>query len=276
MAELVTVRLLGVDVALQHRAAERNDTIRRELTLLGLAEDDGVPKRLVEVSAELAERFEGFATGPRERLAEAMAQGERTTDLVYELPPEAAEAAEVLGSLLDEVDEFCRQGDLVTLASEPDLVRYRHWFLAQVVDQIRDGADPVPWDGGAHDDRHDDATPAPGAKTSDCAGASHVIRVQGDLDLVAATDLRQQIARCIERGIVELVVDLSGCDFVDSSGASLLLTTRERCAAAAGSLRVEGLRPPVEQTLRVLGILPALTGDGSQDGSRPDGSSDPG
>jgi anti-anti-sigma factor len=269
MAELVTVRLLGVDVALQHRAAERNDTIRRELTLLGLAEDDGVPKRLVEVGAELAERFESFAAGPRERLAEALARGERTTDLVYELPPEAAEAAEVLGSLLDEVDEFCRQGDLVTLESEPDLVRYRHWFLAQVVDQIRHGAEPVPWDGGEPDDRPDLSSPARGAEDTDGTGVSHVVRVEGDLDLVAATDLRQQLARCIERGTVELVVDLSGCDFVDSSGASLLLTTRERCVAAEGSLRVEGLRPPVEQTLRVLGILPALTVDGTP----PDGSS---
>lgn len=269
MAELVTVRLLGIEVALQQRAAERNDTIRRELTLLGLADVDGVPKRLVEVSAELAERFEGFAAGPRERLAEAIERGERTIDLVYELPPEAADAAEVLGSLLDEVDAFCRQGDLVTLASEPELVRYRHWFLAQVVDQIRHGADPVPWDRDEGDDRPGGTTPAPGAEGTSGAGAPHVVEVQGDLDLVAATDLRQQLARCIEHGIVELAIDLSGCDFVDSSGASLLLTTRERCAAAGGSLRVEGLRPPVEQTLRVLGILDALTGDGTSpdDGS---------
>ena len=39
----------------------------------------------------------------------------------------------------------CRQGEhLLTLATPPDCVAYRHWYLAQVADQL-EGAQPVSW-----------------------------------------------------------------------------------------------------------------------------------
>jgi hypothetical protein len=47
--------------------------------------------------------------------------------------------------MLDEADEFCRQGKhLLTLATPPDLRRYRQWFLGEFVAQIG-GRPPTPW-----------------------------------------------------------------------------------------------------------------------------------
>jgi hypothetical protein len=47
--------------------------------------------------------------------------------------------------MLDEADEYCRQGKhLLTLASDDELVRFRWWFLDQIIDQAA-GKPPVAW-----------------------------------------------------------------------------------------------------------------------------------
>jgi hypothetical protein len=55
-----------------------------------------------------------------------------------------------LGAILDEVDELCRQGQyLLTLATPPDLVAYRHWLLEEFTRQIA-GQEPVAWADSPH------------------------------------------------------------------------------------------------------------------------------
>lgn len=54
-------------------------------------------------------------------------------------------ASKSLGAMLDEADEFCRQGKhLLTLAADEELVRFRRWYLAQFIDQA-EGKPPVAW-----------------------------------------------------------------------------------------------------------------------------------
>jgi hypothetical protein len=66
-------------------------------------------------------------------------------DLVYVVPREAAGASQALSALYDEADEHCRQGrDLLTLATPPDLVVFRHWFLQEFVRQA-EGRPPMSW-----------------------------------------------------------------------------------------------------------------------------------
>ena len=39
--------------------------------------------------------------------------------------------------MIDEADDYCRQGEhLLTLASPPDCIAYREWYLGQVVGQL--------------------------------------------------------------------------------------------------------------------------------------------
>ena len=67
-------------------------------------------------------------------------------DLIYHVPVEVRQAAIDLGVLLDEADDFCRQGDeLLTLATPPRAVAFRRWFLEEFVRQI-DGQPPVSWE----------------------------------------------------------------------------------------------------------------------------------
>ncbi|MFL6138107.1 MAG: hypothetical protein ACJ74O_09950 [Frankiaceae bacterium] len=147
--ELVGVRLLEVPVALWARSAEHGDELMREFTLVAAAQQAGseheVPARLVSLVEELTASYGAFSAGPEERLAKAAADGLDSVDLWYEIPRAVGPAAQHLGELLDQADEYCRSGrHLLTLATPPDQCALRWWYLGQFIDQIA-GGPPVPW-----------------------------------------------------------------------------------------------------------------------------------
>jgi anti-sigma B factor antagonist len=67
-----------------------------------------------------------------------------------------------------------------------------------------------------------------------------VLGVVGELDLAAAPRVRQAVVRAIDgtRGAPRVVLDLTGVDFIDSSGLGIVLGTLRRIRAASGELRV--------------------------------------
>jgi hypothetical protein len=145
---LVTIRIVGLPMAVYQRSSEHGDELMREFALIAgstrNAEDAGVPGRLTAVVAEMRDRFSGFTVRPEVALAEAAARGDETIDLEYTVPPDVAQAAIDLGALLDEADEFCRAGELLTLASPPEAIAFRRWFLDEFARQVA-GGEPVPW-----------------------------------------------------------------------------------------------------------------------------------
>jgi hypothetical protein len=110
----------------------------------GTRGDVEVPARLTAVVEEMRGRFAGFTLQPEAALADAAARGVDVLDLEYRLPPEAIQAAADLGNLLDEADEFCRAGDLLTLASPPEALAFRRWFLGEFARQAA-GEAPMAW-----------------------------------------------------------------------------------------------------------------------------------
>ena len=146
MSELVTVRILGMPLDVMQRSAEHSDELRREFALIREEGSDHVPARLLALIEELQGRFGSFSEGPRQAMQDAMERGDETIDLAYEVPPAVAAAARQLGDLLDEADEFCRAGDLLTLATQPEAVAFRHWYLGEFQRQV-DGQPPRPWSG---------------------------------------------------------------------------------------------------------------------------------
>ncbi len=146
--DLVSVRLLDVPVPLRFRSMEHGDGLLREMTLLTMSDATAarVPKRLVELAAEVTNGYGAFTAGPTEQLEQARARGlEFLPELEYRLPRQVGEFARELRSVLHEVDEFCRAGEhLLTLAAPPDIAAYRTWTLTEVERQI-EGEPPVPW-----------------------------------------------------------------------------------------------------------------------------------
>lgn len=60
------------------------------------------------------------------------------------MPPVAGTAAQLFLRTMDETDEWCKRGELLTLASPPDQRALRRWFFGEIERQVR-GAPPLPW-----------------------------------------------------------------------------------------------------------------------------------
>jgi hypothetical protein len=143
-AALVEVRIVRLSVPVFRRASEQTDELLREFALIRGETTDHVPARLLAVVDELRARFGGFSAEPAAALDAAVAEDEDEIDLVYRVPTETAQAVVELSALLDEADEFCRAGDLLTLATPPEALAFRRWFLDEFVRQI-EGEPPLPW-----------------------------------------------------------------------------------------------------------------------------------
>jgi hypothetical protein len=142
--ELATVRILGLPLGVLQRASEHNDELLREFALIREENSEHVPSRLLALIDELNGRFGSFTEGPAKAIQEALDRGDHEMDLEYRVPADAADGAVRLGSLLDEADQFCRSGDLLTLATLPESLHFRRWFLEEFSLQIGGGA-PRTW-----------------------------------------------------------------------------------------------------------------------------------
>ena len=153
--ELRTVRVLQIPLGVQARTTQHFDELMREFALISLdadrvrsADDSArpVPHRLTDLVQELTENFSAFTADVEAERDAALARGDAEIDLTYQLPAAAADASRRLGELLDEADDYCRSGQhLITLATPPESLAFRQWYLEEFIGQIEAGRDPIPW-----------------------------------------------------------------------------------------------------------------------------------
>lgn len=150
MTGTVEVQLLGMPVKVWARSQEQHDALMREFTLMTLQAHEGdgerqVPSRLIELIGRLNQQYAGTSTAQEDQLYEALDRGVEAIDLTYVVPEGVDAASRELGAMLDEADEYCRQGrHLLTLAADEELLRFRWWYLDQFAGQAT-GAPPVAW-----------------------------------------------------------------------------------------------------------------------------------
>lgn len=145
--DLVPVHLLQLPVPLAVRVRQHFEGLTREFMLMAAAgEHHPVPARLMQLVEALTGEYAGLNTAADQRFEDAVAAGALVIDdQELTLPRQAGPAAQALGDMIDEADEYCRGGQhLLTLATPPDCVAYRHWYLSEVVGQL-DGRSPVAW-----------------------------------------------------------------------------------------------------------------------------------
>ena len=155
-ADLRTVHLLEIPLSVYARSTQHFEELMREFALISLDTDreaaaDGgsrpVPERLQTLVHELTENFSAFTVDTEAERDAALARGESTIDLTYRIPPQVTGASRELSALLEEVDDYCRAGQhLITLATPPESVAFRAWYLDEFIGQLEQGRDPMPWD----------------------------------------------------------------------------------------------------------------------------------
>ena len=84
-----------------------------------------------------------------------------------------------------------------------------------------------------------------------------VIAVRGEIDMVTAPNVSEMIAGAVANGWDDVVVDLRGVSFMDSSGVHLLETLREMRSTGVRCSMIDGA-PPVSRVLEITGLSDVL------------------
>lgn len=95
-------------------------------------------------------------------------------------------------------------------------------------------------------------------------GINPVVSVDGDIDYSNSAELRKTVQQLLDSGCSDIGIDLSGVDFIDSSGVRVLMEyARPGREQQERRLRLLSASPSVYRTLHKLGIAEILgaTGD---------------
>jgi anti-sigma B factor antagonist len=86
-----------------------------------------------------------------------------------------------------------------------------------------------------------------------------VLRLEGNLNMVSATAVREAITSLVAQGDARVVVDLSAVGFLDSSGLGALIGGLKTTRQAGGDLRIAGAGEQVRMVLSLTNMERVLT-----------------
>lgn len=81
-----------------------------------------------------------------------------------------------------------------------------------------------------------------------------VVAVAGEIDVYTAPNLRDRLVGLVGAGHYNLVVDLEGVDFLDSTGLGVLVGALKRVRAHQGSLRLVCTQERLLKVFRITGL----------------------
>ncbi|MBN1888951.1 MAG: STAS domain-containing protein [Thermoflexales bacterium] len=70
---------------------------------------------------------------------------------------------------------------------------------------------------------------------------SALITLNGQLNAASAPEVKARLKRMVESGVIQLVADLSGVSFIDSSGLAALVSGLKAVREKGGALKLAGL-----------------------------------
>lgn len=90
--------------------------------------------------------------------------------------------------------------------------------------------------------------------TTSQSGARTVVHVAGEIDVYTVPALRERLDAEIERGHHELVVDLGGVTFMDSTGLGVLVGRLKVIRGVGGSMRLVSANDRVLKVFAITGL----------------------
>jgi anti-sigma B factor antagonist len=90
------------------------------------------------------------------------------------------------------------------------------------------------------------------------AGDCAVLRVTGEVDVYTAPILRKRVMELAARGAVHLIADLGQVDFLDYTGAGVLIGRLKRLREDGGSLALVITTPHILRIFQTTGLTKAF------------------
>ena len=94
-------------------------------------------------------------------------------------------------------------------------------------------------------------------KTED-DGRTLVYSLRGSLDIATSPTVRAALTDAAGREHQDIIVDLSGLEFLDSTGLGALIGAHRRCAESNGSFRLVVREGPISRLLNITGLIRIL------------------
>ena len=85
-------------------------------------------------------------------------------------------------------------------------------------------------------------------------GEAFIITLVGEVDIAGVPALKTWVDDHIQGGAVDLVLDLSHVEAIDSTGLGFLVWSRKRLREESGRLRLVSNRPQVQRVLKLTGL----------------------
>ena len=86
-----------------------------------------------------------------------------------------------------------------------------------------------------------------------------VVSVFGEVDVATAPELKERLTGLVNDGRVKLVLDLSGVDFLDSTGLGMIVSALKRARTHDGDLRIVCTESRITRLFEITGLDKALT-----------------
>jgi anti-anti-sigma factor len=77
------------------------------------------------------------------------------------------------------------------------------------------------------------------------------IAIEGELDMAVA----EQLDKALDRAAEWILIDLSGCNFIDSSGIAVILRANIAALARGGRILVHSAQAQVRRILGITGLI---------------------
>jgi anti-sigma B factor antagonist len=103
-------------------------------------------------------------------------------------------------------------------------------------------------------------------------GAAVVITLRGELDVATTPEFKSLVSELVSKGHNRLVLDLSGLDFIDSTGIGSFVGALNRARQANGSLCLRAVPARIASVLAMVGLDSVLAVEPARiaDMSRPE------
>lgn len=86
-----------------------------------------------------------------------------------------------------------------------------------------------------------------------------VIAITGELDIASTPSIRERLHVALQDAGAQVIIDLSGVTFCDTSGLAMLVGARRRREAKSATVILAAPRPQLARLLKVTGLLRAFT-----------------
>jgi len=81
-----------------------------------------------------------------------------------------------------------------------------------------------------------------------------LVTVTGRMDAVSSPEFEKELARLIDEGNINFVIDLAGLDYISSSGLRSILVTAKKLKGKNGQILLASLQAVVKEVFEISGF----------------------